>query len=162
MQALCMFRTSSSFTAWPFSYSSVSQRVLIGLLSVYLPTPLAVVNILIHIYAVHAWPETATASKSRGSRKNRMGSKRRGRTHRNGHAISGVPSEPMNGHVRTPSETQRVRDAEAFELEGLMSDDGEDMLDVHGNRRDEENIPLVSRGDVDSDAVEIKDIEERR
>lgn len=68
----------------------------------------------------------------------------------------------MNGHIRTPSEAQRVRDAEAFELEGLMSDDGEDILDVNGNRRDEENIPLVGRGGVDPDAVELKDVEDRR
>lgn len=68
----------------------------------------------------------------------------------------------MNGHVRTQSEDQRIRDAEAFELEGLMSDEGEDILDINDNRRDEENSPLVGRGGVDPDAVEMKDVEGRR
>jgi hypothetical protein len=31
-----------------------------------------------------------------------------------------------NGHARSQSETQRIRDAEAFELEGLISEDDED------------------------------------
>lgn len=124
-----------------------------------------VVNVLLHIYAVHVWPETATTGDSRHPRKAGLSKTRRGRgrAHRNGNGTAATSGESMmNGHVRTPSETQRVQDAEAFELEGLMSDEGEDVLDVDGNRRDEENIPLVGRGDVDSDAVEIKDFEERR
>lgn len=32
----------------------------------------------------------------------------------------------MNGHTRTPSETQRVQDAEAFELQGLVSDEDDE------------------------------------
>jgi hypothetical protein len=55
------------------------------------------VNMLIHLYAVHAWQQTkkndAEAPRANGN---------------------GAP----NGHVR-------VRDAEEFELQGLMSDDEE-------------------------------------
>lgn len=120
---------------------------------------LAVVNVLLHIYAVSVWPETASTSKQGSSRKSKS---RRGRSTRNRNGSATPAGDLMNGHVRTPSEAQRVRDAEAFELEGLMSDEGEDILDVNDSRRDEENIPLVGRGGVDPDAVEFKDTEERR
>jgi len=61
------------------------------------------VNILLHIYAVHAWP---TERKQKDDEAQRP-----------------------NGHVRTES---RVREAEEFELAGLMSDD-----------EDEETKPLT-------------------
>ncbi|KAI9881327.1 MAG: hypothetical protein M1830_003334 [Pleopsidium flavum] len=61
------------------------------------------VNVLLHIYAVYTWPAT---------------SKKDPETPRaNGH---------VNGHMRTPSERQ-VKDAEQFELAGLMSDGDEEM-----------------------------------
>lgn len=60
------------------------------------------VNVLLHIYAVYAWP-TAAKKDPEASRLN-------------GH---------VNGHARTPSQ-RLVRDAEEFELEGLMSDGAED------------------------------------
>ncbi|OQD70465.1 hypothetical protein PENDEC_c023G04707 [Penicillium decumbens] len=63
------------------------------------------VNILLHIYAVHAWPEGEPDSQEDGS-----------------YALAnGRP----NGHARTTSEVQRIQDAEAFELQGLISDDEE-------------------------------------
>jgi len=61
------------------------------------------VNILLHLYAVYAWP---------------VNSKKDPEAPRvNGH---------VNGHVRTPSQRQ-IRDAEEFELEGLMSDGDEEV-----------------------------------
>ena len=59
------------------------------------------VCMLLHLYATHAWPiepKTSAASRRGGA---------------NG----------VNGHVVDP---RRVRDAEEFELEGLMSEDEEE------------------------------------
>lgn len=67
------------------------------------------VNILLHIYAVYAWP-TAPKQDPEASRVN-------------GH---------INGHARTPSQRQ-VRDAEEFELEGLMSDGAEEAETPRAN-----------------------------
>ena len=61
------------------------------------------VNMLLHLYAVYAWGQDAK-SDTEAPRLN---------GHANGH---------INGHVRTNS---RIRDAEEFELEGLMSDEDE-------------------------------------
>lgn len=83
----------------------------------------AVVNILLHIYAVHAWPEASEEDDSpegRGKYTNVNG------------------SNYMNGHTRTPSETQRVQDAEAFELQGLVSDEEEAGESSMGPRRHED------------------------
>lgn len=56
----------------------------------------------------------------------------------------------MNGHARSASEAQRIRDAEAFELQGLISDeegDGQDDGPARGpmdprKAEDEENDPV--------------------
>jgi hypothetical protein len=76
----------------------------------------AVVNMLIHLYAVHAWGQTSK-SDSEAPRANGM---------MNGHA---------NGHARAD---RRVRDAEEFELAGLDSDDEDVPL------HKKETRPLVS------------------
>lgn len=70
---------------------------------------ISVVNILLHIYAVHAWPESADGDDSPEGR---------------GKYIN-ANSNQVNNHVRSPSEEQRARDAEEFELQGLISDDEE-------------------------------------
>ena len=57
------------------------------------------VCLLLHLYATYTWPLDASQGKSMG----------------NGRAV--------NGHMSAPSIDKRVRDAEEFELEGLMSDD---------------------------------------
>lgn len=69
-----------------------------------------VVNMLIHLYAVHAWPEKTTKAVDPES----------------------VPQTP-NGHIangRLPIGRVRpertVSDAEEFELHGLISDDDDD------------------------------------
>lgn len=57
-----------------------------------------------------------------------------------------------NGHVRSPSEAQHIQDAEAFELQGLISDEenetGEAANETHplGPKKpaDEEN-PLIAK-----------------
>ncbi|PGH13940.1 hypothetical protein AJ79_03355 [Helicocarpus griseus UAMH5409] len=76
------------------------------------------VNVLLHIYAVHAWPETA---KYDGH------SRSMSRSHRtHGRTDSSFPSDSehmgANGHARGQSQNQHVRDAEEFELEGLIGD----------------------------------------
>ncbi|GMF75834.1 unnamed protein product [Aspergillus oryzae] len=67
-----------------------------------------------------------------------------GATHANGSFL--------NGHVRSNSETQHIHDAEAYELEGLISDEEDDSkaaADSHtmGSQRvtDEESSPLVRK-----------------
>lgn len=69
--------------------------------------PHTVVNMLIHLYAVHTW--TPSKSDAEAPRPN-----------------------GINGHARAD---QRVRDAEEFELEGLMSDDDEDPDSPGGKER---------------------------
>lgn len=58
------------------------------------------VNMLVHLYAVHAWGQNSKTDAEAPR------------------AANGVP----NGHVRTERGVGS-RDAEEFELEGLMSDD---------------------------------------
>jgi len=62
---------------------------------------------LIHLYAVHAWGEDSKAD-AETPRTNGMA---------NGHP---------NGYVRAD---RRIRDAEEFELEGLDSDEDDDVLE---------------------------------
>ena len=72
------------------------------------------VCMLLHLYAIYAWPLDKTASVPR------MNGGARG-----------------NGHVRpggTMGDAQRLRDAEEFELEGLMSDD-EDLTEGEATPR---------------------------
>jgi hypothetical protein len=100
------------------------------------------VNVLLHIYAVHAWPD----SKSNGRRESRMLSRSLSRT---ASAAGGLPragiSKPhsstrnsaltmngglSNGKIRMPrhrqTDSQQIRDAETFELEGLISEVDDD------------------------------------
>ncbi|OAL51001.1 hypothetical protein IQ07DRAFT_508243 [Pyrenochaeta sp. DS3sAY3a] len=79
------------------------------------------VNMLVHLYAVHAWDENSK-SDTEAPRTNGLA---------NGHA-NGHP----NGYARA---NQRVRDAEEFELGGLDSDEDDDALD------NKESRPLVAR-----------------
>lgn len=78
------------------------------------------VNILLYLYAQHAWPiekpkpgEQRTGGLPMAKRHMSTGSVL------NGNAMG-------NGHVRRPSDMRRVRDAEAFELEGLISEGEEE------------------------------------
>jgi len=50
----------------------------------------------------------------------------------------------MNGHLRSRSEAEHIHDAEAFELQGLISEEDEnedENKDRSGKARDEENRP---------------------
>jgi hypothetical protein len=59
----------------------------------------------------------------------------------------------MNGHARSPSEAQRIQDAETFELQGLISDEDDDAksIDLRDGRlgpkklEDEESAPLFGK-----------------
>lgn len=73
----------------------------------------AVVNMLLRLYTVHAFP--ADAKKAPDASYARV----------DGH-MNGVAGHVPNGHARIPNQADmQVRDAEEFELEGLMSDDEE-------------------------------------
>lgn len=79
------------------------------------------VNILLHLYTFYAWPASTAQNPS-----NRPGQSPYIHSHRqksSSHRINGN----ANGSLRRASEAQLAQDAEAFELEGLMSDgEGED------------------------------------
>jgi hypothetical protein len=64
---------------------------------------LPVVNILLHIYAVHAWPNSESTNQD------------------------GPMYSTLNGNAngRARSNSQQIQDAEAFELHGLISDEEE-------------------------------------
>lgn len=58
----------------------------------------------------------------------------------------------MNGHARSPSEAQRIQDAEAFELQGLISDEEDENRTSRDTRRmgprkseDEETAALYGK-----------------
>ncbi len=100
------------------------------------------VNVLLHIYAVHVWPN----SDSNGRRESRMVSRSISRSASTAgglgryknfkrHFSMASPANEMNGglsrgKVRMPrhrqTDSQQIRDAETFELEGLISDVEED------------------------------------
>lgn len=50
----------------------------------------------------------------------------------------------MNGHVRSESEDQQIHDAEAFELQGLISEEDLDSPITPRKLDDEEN-PLIHK-----------------
>lgn len=120
-----MSPTSSSSIVW----HSCSFSVSLVLLRKSLKTSLfaacrlcadsgIVVNMLLHLYAVHAWP----TMKPKKSDPETPRSK-------------GTP----NGHARTPDRT--IHDAEEFELEGLMTDEEEDPETPRAKALDTEEGP---------------------
>ena len=92
------------------------------------PTP--VVNMLLRLYTFYADADARTANTNGNKYKalDPEAARMNGGPH--GSGMNGSAS--MNGHARHPAditdrERQQLRDAEEFELEGLMSDDDEDM-----------------------------------
>lgn len=91
------------------------------------------VNILLYVFATHAWPEDETNGTS-GGRDERSQSehvRKQSTMSATGMArgMNGSASG-VNGSARLPkqrtTDDQQVRDAEEFELEGLMSEGEED------------------------------------
>jgi hypothetical protein len=88
------------------------------------------VNILLYVYASHAWPD----DESNGTRPGpQRGLSRAGPSHTRKISVlpnlNGAISGPANGSARLPRRRdpdQQVRDAEEFELEGLISEGEED------------------------------------
>jgi len=84
------------------------------------------VNILLHVYAVHAWPddETNGARSSKAGHSSSRSVSIAGNRHKK---TTSMMNGEANGSARQPrsrnADTQHVRDAEEFELEGLISDD---------------------------------------
>ena len=99
------------------------------------------VNILLHLYAVHAWPGDETNGRRDARLASRSASLAVGvpgpgilKRHPNSAGVGGsVMNGSANGKVRLPghraTDSQQVRDAEEFELEGLISDveDGDEL-----------------------------------
>ena len=81
-----------------------------------------VVNVLLHIYAVHAWPKEEDAVDPEEAGRGKY-------TSANGNYA--------NGRARSNSEAQRIQDAETFELQGLISDEEDEAGSSGGakNRR---------------------------
>lgn len=69
---------------------------------------------LLHLYATHAWPVDSSA-KSKNLANGNL----------------------TNGHIRGQSVERSVRDAEEFELEGLMSEDEDGGQGVSSETRKE-------------------------
>ncbi|KAI9374169.1 hypothetical protein BJX61DRAFT_342687 [Aspergillus egyptiacus] len=105
------------------------------------------VNILLHIYAVHAWPESTIApNHSTSSSIDGAGADAGPSSHQ-------PRSARMNGHVRSPSEARHIQDAEAFELQGLISDEEDEAKAPRDDARlgprkseDEENAAFFKKG----------------
>ena len=72
---------------------------------------------LLHIYAVYAFPESTKPQAQP-----------------NGHAReNGQDSSRLaNGHARSASEARQIQDAEAFELQGLISDEEDEGEAANG------------------------------
>jgi hypothetical protein len=95
------------------------------------------VNMLLHLYAVHAWPDDETNGRKEARFQSRnasvvLGLPRPGIPKRYSDVESPTTNEingSTNGKVKMPrhrpTDSQQVRDAEEFELEGLITD-GED------------------------------------
>lgn len=82
---------------------------------------------LLHIYATHAWPEGQEEEEDQEAHKY---------TNVNGNYMNG------NSHARSRSEAQRIQDAEAFELQGLIDEDDEEATTptVPKKMNDEETV----------------------
>ena len=104
------------------------------------------VNILLHLYAVHAWPDDETNGQKDARLHSRNASLAIG-TQRTGvlkpYADSESPlTNGMNGSANSkikmprhrPTDSQQVRDAEEFELEGLITD-GEEEEGLVGSKK---------------------------
>ncbi|KAJ5736531.1 Protein YTP1 [Penicillium malachiteum] len=79
------------------------------------------VNVLLHIYAVHAWPEGAEEEQEVP------------KSNTNGVYLNGNGN--VNTRARSRSEEQRIHDAEAFELQGLISEDEEEAGNAMGPKK---------------------------
>lgn len=77
-----------------------------------------VVNVLLHIYAIHAWPDESSDNNPSGTKYASVNG--------NGNA------NYMNGRARSTFEAQRIHDAEAFELQGLISEDEDEAAAAAG------------------------------
>lgn len=118
------------------------------------------VNILLYIYANHTWPDDeSNGMRNHSHSRNRSlalptaagagsgvpgGSHARKSSRINGSIANGhiaLPSDHANGSVRLPrhraTDSQQVRDAEEFELEGLISDaEAEDASPVERQKQE--------------------------
>lgn len=77
------------------------------------------VNILLHIYAIHTWPEEEDRER-RPSFRSENAKKRHSSTPGMNGSAHGIGKLKLPKH--RPTDSQQVRDAEEFELEGLISD----------------------------------------
>ncbi|OJJ48824.1 hypothetical protein ASPZODRAFT_129139 [Penicilliopsis zonata CBS 506.65] len=90
------------------------------------------VHILLHIYAAHAWPESMKVKPNPQARSATESGADRPKARRAPSSVSFLNTNGglLNGHARSASEAQQVQDAEAFELQGLISEDDEEEVET--------------------------------
>ncbi|KAE8552994.1 hypothetical protein EYB25_004373 [Talaromyces marneffei] len=97
------------------------------------------VNILLHIYAVHAFPESATTTTVNNNNNNNTHDEDGFMPKLHREDSSSSYTVVNNGHPRSRAEAQQIQDAEAFELEGLISEDEHEGHETSsGSRRRKE------------------------
>jgi len=96
------------------------------------------VNMLLHLYAVYAWPDDETNGRKEARLHSRnasvaIGTPRPGILKRYSdsespitHGINGSANGKVKMPRQRPADSQQVRDAEEFELEGLITDGEEE------------------------------------
>lgn len=92
-----------------------------------------VVNVLLHIYAVHTWPTEEDAIDPEEAEAQTRG---KYTTANGGYA---------NGRARSHSEAQRIQDAEGFELQGLISDEEDEPSSSTAPKRKHEEVDKEGR-----------------
>ena len=115
------------------------------------------VNMLLHLYAVHAWPDDETNGRKEARFHSRnasvmLGSQRPGILKDYSDAESPTTDRingSVNGKVKMPrhrpTDSQQVRDAEEFELEGLITDaeDEEGVTDPKQKNRFDKSTEAI-------------------
>lgn len=81
------------------------------------------VLMLVHLYAVHAWPASSASNKKKNEPRKSKGT---------------TVSPRLNGYAKAHGDVERLaRDAEEFELEGLITDEErEDSPEGIGRRKE--------------------------
>ena len=122
---------------------------------------------------MHAWPESTNPSHHATQDQDHTGAASGGDPRAKSHR-SGQPSLSafgfgnnhgfLNGHVRSASESQHVHDAEAFELQGLISDEEEEREartagsgGMGPKKADDEENLMAARNQREDDVEEVED-----
>lgn len=89
-----------------------------------------VVNVLLHIYAVHTWPTEEDAIDPEEAEAQSRGK------------YTTANGGYTNGRARSNSEAQRIQDAEGFELQGLISDEEDEPTSSVAPKRKHDQVDV--------------------